>query len=98
MCKKALNLANLNKFFAIIKLMGKKQRIKIKLDMLKTLIALFLTALFSVFAYSFAHYKNYDKSDALVLSFCVLLLVFILLILSHSFFKESEKFVKKKRE
>lgn len=78
--------------------MGKKQRIKIKLDMLKTLIMLFLTALFGVFAYSFAHYKNYDKSDALVLSFCVLLLAFILLILSHSFFKESEKFVKKKRE
>ena len=78
--------------------MGKKQRIKIKLDMLKTLIALFLAALFGVLAYSFAHYKSYDKNDVFVLGFCVLLLAFILLMLSHSFFKESDKFIKKKRE
>lgn len=75
--------------------MSKKQKIKVKLDTLKTLIVVFMTALFGVFGYGVIHYKDLDLVLSIAVGVATVLLISTLCYLGMLFGKEFEKLEKK---
>lgn len=76
--------------------MSKKDRIKTKLDLLKSLILGFMTALFGVGGYTFAHRNELNYIDYIVIGIVAMILVGLICWCGFSFKKELDKLEKMK--
>lgn len=71
--------------------MSKKEKIKVKLDMLKTMIMTFITTLFGVLGYTILNYEIFNKIITISVLIAIALLILGVLILAKEFKKELKR-------
>ncbi|MGX3045401.1 hypothetical protein [Helicobacter sp. T3_23-1056] len=76
--------------------MSKKDRAKSKLDMLRSLILGFMTALFGAGGYAFTHHKELTFWEAIIISVCMLFFISAILWCGYEYNKELNKLEKMK--
>lgn len=76
--------------------MSRKEKIKAKIDLFKTLIVTTLTALFGVLGYTVLNYRSFDVIISMAVAVGVLILMFALVFLAKSFSKELDNLEKEK--
>ena len=74
--------------------MSRKEKIKAKIDLFKTLIVTTLTALFGVLSYAVLNYQSFDMIISVSIAVGVLILMFGLVFLAKSFSKELDNLEK----
>ena len=74
--------------------MSRKEKIKAKIDLFKTLIVTTLTALFGVLSYAVLNYQSFDMIISVAVAMSVLILMFGLIFLAKSFSKELDNLEK----
>ncbi|MBS4407599.1 hypothetical protein [Campylobacter vulpis] len=68
--------------------MSRKEKIKVELDLFKTLIVTLLTALFGILAFSALNYQNFTLITALSVVLAIFVLIGGLIILAKQFKKQ----------
>lgn len=74
--------------------MSKKEKIKAKLDLFKTLIVTLLTALFGILGYAVLNYQNFTKVISVAVAIGIFVLLLGLILLAKQFSIELDKLEK----